>query len=43
MNGQGTYYFKCGGKYSGNWRESKQDGFGVAEYNNGSRYEGEWL
>jgi hypothetical protein len=41
MDGTGTYIFKNGAKYSGDFLNKRPHGKGVATYPNGERYEGE--
>jgi len=46
MNGHGTYYWKDGHKYVGNWEDSRRHGHGE-EINDSSllflKYKGSWL
>lgn len=41
-NGQGTYAYKDGHKYVGEWKKKKRDGQGTYFYASGSKYVGEW-
>ena len=41
--GKGTYKWKEGGKYEGEWKKNKKCGKGKRIFANGSAYEGEWL
>ena len=42
-NGTGTYYYKEGGYYEGNWRDNKMNGHGKLYYETGSlAYDGLW-
>ena len=40
FNGQGTYYYKNGEKYEGEYKDAKKHGQGTYYYNNGNKYEG---
>lgn len=42
MNGQGTFTWATGNKYTGKWKMDQRDGFGKLEYSNGDVYEGEF-
>jgi hypothetical protein len=42
QNGSGTYIFKNGARYNGQFLNKLPHGEGKAEYANGERYEGEW-
>lgn len=35
--------YKGSGTYTGEWKDNKQSGFGVATFANGRKYEGQWL
>jgi len=35
--------YKANGTYTGEWKDNKQSGFGVATFANGRKYEGQWL
>lgn len=39
-NGEGTYIYKSGSKYKGNWKEGKKHGYGLLNYASGEKYEG---
>ena len=41
-NGQGTYIWKDGSKYTGNWLDNNQDGQGIYIYPDGSKEVGEF-
>jgi|GEM_PF-416126 hypothetical protein len=41
-DGYGTYVFKSGEKYVGNWVTDKRDGFGTNYFVTGEWYKGEW-
>ncbi len=41
-NGQGTWQWKSGAKYIGNFQDSKREGYGYFEFNNGDKYIGNW-
>lgn len=38
--GRGTYYYKNGAIYAGDFKGGKKSGHGVLTYGNGDRYEG---
>jgi hypothetical protein len=42
MHGQGTYKYKNGDKYVGQWVEDKKQGKGRFFYHDGEFYDGEW-
>jgi hypothetical protein len=42
QNGQGTYQFPSGAKYTGQFRSGEIHGLGVCYYSDGSKYQGEW-
>lgn len=42
MNGHGSYRYKNGNVYTGDFREGKRHGQGVLEFKSGNRYDGEW-
>jgi len=42
-NGTGTYIFSDDARYSGQWKNMKQHGFGKAILASGSTYDGEWI
>jgi hypothetical protein len=42
-NGFGTYKYKNGGTYKGEWLNGKPNGKGKIVYNNGDVYEGDWV
>ena len=42
INGNGIYYYECGDKYEGNWKNGKREGNGICYYGNGDVYNGEW-
>lgn len=39
QNGEGTYYYKDGRQYSGNWKEGVKEGFGRYSWPDGNLYE----
>ena len=39
-HGPGSYLFKDGNKYNGEWMDDKQEGYGMLQKNDGSVYEG---
>ena len=41
-NGNGSFRYKGGNLYTGDFRKGKRQGRGVLEYAGGDRYEGEW-
>ena len=41
-NGQGTFYFKTGEKYEGDWQDGKFHGQGTSTSALGDKYIGEW-
>ena len=41
-NGQGTFRFASGARYTGQFEGGKSNGIGVCYWPDGSRYEGEW-
>lgn len=42
-HGFGTFYYKEGGKYTGDWKENKMSGKGILYYvNDQVAYDGEW-
>lgn len=42
-HGQGTFYYKEGGKYIGEWKENKMNGKGTLYYPNDEvAYDGNW-
>eukprot|EP00128_Syssomonas_multiformis_P008024 Colp12_sorted_trinity150504_noHs@16594 len=41
--GKGTYKFKNGARYIGEYKEGKKHGNGVLVYPDGSKYEGTWI
>jgi len=43
MSGKGTYTWKLGKTYEGNWLNNLPNGDGTLTYSNGARYEGEML
>jgi hypothetical protein len=42
MTGSGTYLFKNGEKYQGEFLKGTRNGFGKYFYQNGNIYEGNW-
>lgn len=42
VNGYGTYEFKSGNKYSGNFKDRKREGEGTAYYTDGDKFSGTW-
>ena len=38
-----TAQYKGNGTYTGEWKDNKKSGFGVATFANGRKYEGQWL
>lgn len=42
VNGQGTYQFESGNKYSGAFKNRKREGQGSATYANGDSFSGSW-
>jgi hypothetical protein len=42
-NGFGTYKYKNGGTFTGEWLKGKPNGKGKIVYNNGDKYEGDWV
>jgi hypothetical protein len=43
-HGQGTFYYQDGGRYEGNWKFNKMNGFGRLFYQTDKiAYEGEWV
>ena len=42
MHGKGTYYYRNGRKYEGNWVAGYKEGYGVFRWPNGDSYEGEF-
>ncbi len=42
-NGYGTYVWKSGEKYVGNWLNKRRNGKGTNYFSNGFVYEGDWL
>ncbi len=43
INGFGTYVWKSGSSYSGNWLNGEMSGFGTYLWATGKKYVGEWL
>ena len=43
MHGQGTFTWKNGNVYNGNWERDLMNGHGKYTYANGNIYEGQWL
>ena len=44
LNGKGTFHWKTGQKYIGEFRDNKRHGKGVMYYINGKiNYSGEWI
>lgn len=42
-NGEGTFYYKDGGYYQGQWKENMMNGFGKLYYDSGDlAYDGQW-
>ena len=41
-NGESTYLWATGGKYTGGWKDGKRNGQGTYTYANGDTYTGEW-
>ena len=42
MQGRGTFTYKNGDVYVGNWNDDERSGFGKIDYEDGSSYEGSW-
>jgi len=42
MSGKGVYTNSNGDKYSGNFKHGVKEKYGVMEYQNKDKYEGEW-
>ncbi|RLD78201.1 MAG: hypothetical protein DRJ10_10730, partial [Bacteroidetes bacterium] len=42
-NGYGTYVFKTGEKYAGNWKNLKRNGKGINYFVDGEWYKGDWV
>jgi hypothetical protein len=42
INGQGTFVFPSGAKYTGQFRNGEIHGLGICYYSDGSKYQGEW-
>ena len=42
INGQGTYTYKEGYKYVGEYKDGQKDGKGTLTYPDGSKIDGEW-
>ena len=43
FNGFGEIEYSIGGKYLGEWKNGKRDGYGIVVFpDDGSTYEGEW-
>lgn len=42
-DGQGTYRYYNGDKYTGQWREDKKQGEGTLEMSTGDVYKGGWM
>ncbi|CAI2383486.1 unnamed protein product [Moneuplotes crassus] len=43
QHGQGTYLWKSGKKYIGQWKNGKPEGQGIMYFESGDMYEGEWV
>jgi hypothetical protein len=43
VNGIGTYVYPSGNKYSGKFKNTTRDGYGVGYFANGDRFEGTWV
>ncbi len=43
MNGQGTYIWNNGDKYTGDWTDGAITGYGTYIFANGDKYSGEWV
>ena len=43
FNGNGTYTFENGDKYTGLWRQGKCEGYGVYSFTNGDIYKGAFI
>lgn len=43
QNGHGTYVFKSGSKYEGNFRDGKLHGKGIFYFTSGNKYMGDWV
>lgn len=42
-NGEGTFYYKDGGFYKGEWKNNQMNGYGKLFYDGGGvAYEGQW-
>lgn len=41
-NGKGTYIYRDGSKYTGDWQNGAKHGRGVLEYESGGYYNGQW-
>ena len=42
-HGKGTYSWKNGSEYTGDWVDGRRSGNGEFEWNNGGKYEGQYL
>lgn len=42
QNGYGTYKYKSGATYKGDFKDGQRDGKGILYFSNGNRYIGEW-
>ena len=43
FNGVGSFMWKSGSSYSGNWIDGEMSGFGTYVWSTGRKYVGEWL
>ena len=43
FNGDGSFMWKSGSSYTGNWLNGKMSGFGTYVWSTGKKYVGEWL
>ena len=43
MNGQGTFYYANGNRFTGGFQDDKISGQGTYYFSNGDRYVGPWL
>ncbi len=42
VNGQGTYLWEAGILYTGQFKNSEPDGYGICYFSNGGKYDGQW-
>ena len=43
ISGFGSYFWKNGNKYEGNWKNSEIHGLGQITWPDGRKYQGEWV